>query len=118
MTQKEAVRELHDRVRQCFTRHKFATFGDAMSWWHDAGYDAKKLESGEQGESKFGTELMWIVSLFGPKESVDYKVMATRKVPALKFVAIRDADEDEEEKITTSPKPRARKKTRHRRRRF
>lgn len=100
MTPKEAVKELHDRVRQCFTRHKFVTFGDAMGWWHEASYETQVLEAGEQGISKFGTDIQWITGLFGPKELVDYKVMATRKVPKLKPVKVTDEDAEE---ITVNP---------------
>lgn len=117
-SQKEAVREIHDRVRQYFTRHKFAVYGDALSWWHKATYETQKLEAGEQGMSKFATDILWLISLFGPKKSVDYSVMASRKVPALKSVKVLDPD-DEAEEITDSPKTTGpRKKTRHRKRRF
>ena len=118
MTQREAIREIHDRVRQYFTRHKFVLYGDALSWWHKTHYETQKLEAGEQGMSKFAADILWLVSIFGPKESVDYKVMATRKVPALKPVKVID----DEIEITDSPSPpktsRPRRKTRRRRKRF
>ena len=112
MTQREAIQDIHDRVRQCFTRHKFVTFGDALSWWHKAEHETQKLEAGEQGMSKFSTDILWLTSHFGPKEPVDYKVMATRKVPILKPVAIEDEPEIADPPKTSRP----RKKTRRRRR--
>ena len=116
-TQHEAIRDIHDRVRQCFTRHRFTTYGDALGWWHEADHEIQKLEAGEQGMSKFATDILWLVSAFGPKEPVDYKVMATRKVPALKPVATIE-DEPEIDPQDAPPKisrPK-RKKTRRRRR--
>ena len=116
LTQREAICEVHDRVRQCFTRHKFATYGDALGWWHEISHETQKLESGEQGMSKFAADILWLTSIFGPKESVDYKVMATRRVPTLKHVAVLDPDDDQGE-LTGSPKTsRSRRKTRRRRR--
>jgi len=116
MTQKEAIREIHDRVRQCFTRHKFAVYGDALSWWHKATYETQKLEAGEQGMSKFSTDILWLISTFGPKETVDYKAMTTRKVPALKPVAV--AHEPDLAEVTNNPPktPRPKQKLRRRRR--
>ena len=114
MTQREVIREIHDRVRQCFTRHKFATYGDALGWWHKADHEVQKLEAGEQGMSKFATDILWLVSTFGPKESVDFKVMATRKVPTLKPMAVVE-DEPEIKNPPETTRPRS-KKTRRRRR--
>ena len=115
MTQREAIKEIHERVRQCFTRHKFLLYGEVLSWWHEIPYETQKLEAGEQGMSKFTTDILWLLSIFGPKEPVDYKVMATRKVPALKPVKITQMDEYEEE-ITGPPKTsRPRRKTRRKR---
>lgn len=112
MTQREAILEIHDRVRQCFTRHRFAAYGDTLSWWHETSYETQKLEAGEQGMSKFITDILWLISIFGPKESVDYKVMATRRVPALKPVAVLDPNDQE---ITSRPRRKARRKTRRKR---
>lgn len=115
MTQREAIQEIHDRVRQCFTRHRFTTFGDALGWWHEAEYEVQKLEAGEQGMSKFCKDILWLISVFGPKEPVDYSVMTTRKVPALKPVV------EEDEEITQDDPPkttRPRNKKARRRRRF
>lgn len=108
MTQHEAIRDIHDRVRQCFTRHKFKLFGDALSWLHRADYEIKKLEAGEQGMSKFSTDILWLVSLFGPKEAVDYKAIGVRKVPDL-------TPKDIPKEFTGSPKPRKRQKARRKR---
>lgn len=118
MTQHEAIQEIHDRVRQCFTRHKFVTFGDALDWWHKAKYETQKLEAGEQGMSKFSTDILWLISIFGPKKPVDYEVMATRKVPMLKPVTIKEdepeiTDLQENSSKTSRPK---KKKTRRRKR--
>lgn len=116
MDQREAIREIHDRVRQCFTRHRFGTFGNALVWWHEIDYETQKLEAGEQGMSKFSTDILWLISLFGPKQSVDYKIMATRKVPTLKSVAVADDEPEYEAKITTPKTSRPKRKTRRRRR--
>lgn len=117
MTQREAIRDIHDRVRQCFTRHRFTTYGDALGWWHEADHEIQKLEAGEQGMSKFATDILWLVSAFGPKEPVDYKAMTARKVPALKPVAVED--EPEIDPQDAPPKiSRPRKKKARRRRRF
>jgi len=111
MTQKEAIKEIHDRVRQCFTRHKFKIYGDALKWWHKADFETQKLEAGEQGISKFSTDILWIISLFGPKEPVDYKVMKIRKVPTLTpFKEIKE--------VTDNPPIFPKRKTRRRRKRF
>jgi len=121
ITQREAIRDIHDRVRQCFTRHKFVTFGDALSWWHKTDFETQELEAGEQGMSKFSTEILWLIASFGPKEPVDYKVMATRKVPALKPVAVDNPEDEPEDelKVTDSQKTsRPRRKISRRRRRF
>lgn len=113
MTQHQAILEIHDRVRQCFTRHKFIVYGDILSWWHETSYETQKLEAGEQGMSKFTTDILWLVSIFGPKESVDYKVMATRKVPSLKSVAVLTNDQ---EIIDSSPKISRTRRKPHRKR--
>lgn len=112
MTQKEAIHEIHDRVRQCFTRHKFAAYGDALKWWHKASYETQKLEAGEQGMSKFSTDILWLISTFGPQEAVDYKSMAVRRVPALKLVAVHEPE------LTDNPSETRRPKRKLRRRRF
>ncbi len=62
--------------------------------------------------SKFSTDILWLVSQFGPKESVDYQVMATRKVPALKAVAVDDPD-DQVEEVIDSPKISRRPRKKH-----
>ena len=109
MTQCEAIRDIHDRVRQCFTRHKFITFGDALSWWHETSYETQQLEIGEMQISQFSTDIMWLISFFGPKEPVDYKIMKTR-IYALK--ATRDSEE------VTNPSKIPPQKIRRRKRRF
>lgn len=115
MTQHQAIREIHERVRQCFTRHKFAEYGDALKWWHEVSYDTQKLEAGEQGMSKFSADILWLISIFGPTELVNYKIMATRKIPALKPVTVHDQDDQDEEIIPEIPRP---KRKTSRRRRF
>lgn len=99
MTQKEATRELHDRVRQCITRHRFETFGDILQWWHEEEFDVREMEAGEQGMSKFSTDLMWLVGQFGPKVQIDHKIMDVRKVPALKKVKPEELSEIEQEDV-------------------
>ena len=118
MTQREAIQDIHDRVRQCFTRHKFATYGDALGWWHKADYEIQKLEAGEQGISKFATDILWLISTFGPKEPVDYKVMATRKVPVLKPVKVVEQEITDESPVDPPKRSRPGKKKTRRRRRF
>jgi len=119
MTQKEAVKQIHDRVRQCFTRHKFKTFGDALGWWHKVDSDTQKLEAGEQGMSKFSIDILWLTSNFGPKETVDYKIMGTRKVPKLKPVKIVDEEESIKPCILIPFPPKSvKKKKKKRRKRF
>lgn len=108
MTQKEAIKEIHDRVRQCFTRHKFKVFGAALDWWLKEDYEIKNLEAGEQGISKFSTDILWLVSLFGPKEAVDYKFMEIRKVPTL-------TPKNIPKEITELPRPRKKQKARRKR---
>ena len=117
MTQHEAIQEIHGRVRQCFTRHRFTTFGDAILWLHKTEYETQKLEAGEQGISKFSTDILWLISLFGPKEPVDYSVMATRKIPTLKPMAVIEDEEiaSDPQKDPKTTRPRN-KKTRSRRR--
>lgn len=118
-TQREAIREIHDRVRQCFTRHRFVTFGDALGWWQKTEYETQTLEAGEQGMSKFCNDILWLISIFGPQEPVDYKVMATRKVPALKPVTVEDEQitEDPSDPSPKTIRPK-KKKTRRKRQRF
>lgn len=115
-TQKEAVREIHDRVRQHFTRHQHATFGDAVKWLHQAEYEDKELEAGEQGMSKFSTDILWLTSLFGPDEAVDHKVMDVKRLPALRKVTILEEPENEEQEVEKTSRPR--KKPSRRRHRF
>jgi len=119
MTQSEAAKELHDRVRQCFARHEFETFGDALTWMHNEEFETLEMEAGEQGYSKFSTDILWLISQFGPKAAVDRKAIDARKVPKLKPVKVLAPDEDDEE-ITTPPKVTSKKspKRKTRRRRF
>lgn len=115
MTQKEAVHELHDRVRQCFTRHQFVTFGDALTWLHEEDYEIREMEAGEQGYSKFSTDIMWLIGQFGPTSQVDHKIIDVRKLPKLKTVKVVDPDDEE---ITTISPPKKAAKKRKMRRRF
>lgn len=114
MTQKEAAQELHDQVRQCLTRHKFKTFGDIMEWWHQAPYEERVAEAGTQGISKFSTDLMWIIGIFGPQEKIDRKRLGARKAPKLPHLKV---DEDPSLPTITQTKPSRpiQKKTRRRR---
>lgn len=107
ITQCEAIKEIHDRVRQCFTRHQFVTFGDAFHWMHNEDYEIFEMEAGEQGESKFSTDILWLTSQFGPKSQVDHKIMDVRKVPALKPVKVK---ESEDEADIPSPKQKTQRK--------
>ena len=88
MTQKEAARELHDRVRQCVARHKFKTFGDILSWWHKTDFETRTMEAGEQGISKFSTEIMWLIGQFGPKTKIEHPKLDSKKIPILKPIKI------------------------------
>lgn len=120
MNQKEAVKELHDRVRQCLTRHKFKTFGDIMTWWHNEEFEICEMEAGEQGMSKFSTDLMWLIGLFGPNAQIDHKIMGAKKVPALKKVKIlmeAEEEEDSASKTTRLTKKSVKKTTRRKKRR-
>ncbi len=122
MTQTEAIKEIHKRVRECFTRHSFLSYGDALGWWLNEDYETRKLEAGEQGMSSFSTDILWLTSLFGPKGTVDKK-MHVRKVPALKPVRVcaepDDADNipiDNTSIAVMAPPQKTRKKRRKRRR--
>lgn len=109
MTQKEAVKEIHDRVRQCFTRHQFKTFGHTLHWMHNEDYEILEMEAGEQGYSKFSTDILWLIGQFGPNSQVDHKVMDVRKIPKLKPVKVFEPDDD---KKSHKPVTRKRKKRR------
>ena len=115
MTQKEAVSQLHDRVRQCFSRHKFKTFGDALGWWQTEEFETREMEAGEQGMSEFSTDILWLTSLLGPTAEIDYKIMGARKVPALKRVKVHIDDAGQEDEKKTRPQKTRRRKIRRRR---
>ncbi|MHA2279538.1 MAG: hypothetical protein ACXAC5_01415 [Promethearchaeota archaeon] len=111
MLQADAVQEIHDRVRQCFTRHQFITFGDAVGWLQQEEPEVRDLEAGERGYSKFSTDILWLASIFGPTAEIDHKIMGVHRLPALKPVKICDKPDDEEIRPRKAP----RRKTRRRR---
>ena len=115
LTQREAFHEVHDRVRQCFVRHKFTTFGDALSWWHDIPYETQQLEIGEVEISQFSTDILWLISIFGPKESVDYQAFKNQRITALKPVAVHNPEDIEKPVSSKSSRP---KRKTSRRKRF
>jgi len=65
--------ELSDIVREFYLAHKFLTYGDAVSWLHEATYEEELDAAGKIGSSQFQTEILWLTGLFGPTANVDYK---------------------------------------------
>ena len=93
LTKAQIKSEIHDVTRQCFTRHKFETWGDALKWLREEDYDILQQEAGSLGRSKLSTEIQWLISLFGPTEKVDWDIVRIQKVPPLeKTPATPDTD--------------------------
>lgn len=109
-TQPEAARELHNRVRECFTRHNFKTFGKALQWWHNTDHDILTSEAGECGLAQFSNDILWLISMFGPTAMVEKPIYA-QKAPTLS-VSETVTTKIAPDKITRP------KKTKSKRRRF
>jgi hypothetical protein len=75
MTQKEAAKQLHLSVRQCFAKHQFVKMGDILKWWHDIPYETKVKEAGNLDLSQFSTDFLWLISTFGPEKKVDHQAI-------------------------------------------
>ena len=77
--------KLHDITRQFFTRHKdeFNNWGDALHWLHTTEFEKIEKEAGSLEQSDFRTDILWLISLFGPNVEIDWDVVHIRKVPSV-----------------------------------
>ncbi len=101
LTTSQIKSEIADETRQCFTRHKFKTWGDALKWMHEEEFEKLEQEAGSLGYSKLSTEILWLILLFGPNEKVDWDIVKIRSVPSLARIL-----EKEEKKPTLRRRPR------------
>lgn len=114
ITLQDVIPEVHDAVRQCFARHQFETFGDALAWLHEAAYEVREQESGSAGMPLFICDILWLISRFGPSTKVDHEIMDVQAQPLTSMAPTPTEDDSEEAPETIRPQRRRQR----RRRRF
>jgi len=100
LTTSQIKKEIHDITKQCFSRHKFKTWGDALNWLHTAGHEIVEQEAGSIGQSKLSTEILWLIGIFGPNEKVNWDIVGMKKVPPLTKTKVKISAPKMEQKDT------------------